>query len=181
MSTMSSEPEKPITDLAETDKPHSVCVMVSQDQCQEDNKTEIKDLKDNAGSVVIRIEPVATTETESQNTDNLNSNNSCEKHGGEQSLSSTESDHTTNSLSSEEEDGAGLANPAFVGDEEERMKKKKGHQRRPSCSPNKDIEVNEPSPYFFFLQIFLFDIYYRVYLEWQLVGVEVMVIYPTHP
>ena len=142
---MSSEPEKPITDVVETDKPHSVCVMVSQDECQEDKKTEIKDLKDNAGSVVIRIEPAATTETDSQNTDSLNSNNSCEKHRGEeQSLSSTESDHTTNSLSSEEDDGVGLANPAFVEDEEleEGKKKKKGHQRRPSCSPNKDIEVN---------------------------------------
>lgn len=140
---MSSEPEKPITDVVETDKPHSVCVMVSQDECQEDKKTEIKDLKDNAGSVVIRIEPAATTETDSQNTDSLNSNNSCEKHRGEeQSLSSTESDHTTNSLSSEEDDGVGLANPAFVEDEEleEGKKKKKGHQRRPSCSPNKDIE-----------------------------------------
>lgn len=142
---MSSEPEKPIIDTLETDKPHSVCVMVSQDECQEDKKTEIKDLKDNAGSVVIRIEPAATTETDSQNTDSLNSKNSCEKHcGEEQSLSSTESDHTTNSLSSEEDDGAGLANPAFVEDEEldESKKKKKGHHRRPSCSPNKDIEVN---------------------------------------
>ena len=148
VSTMSSEPEKPIADLAETDKPHSVCVMVSQDECQEDKKTEIKDRKDNAGSVVIRIEPAATAETDSKNTDSLNSNNSCEKHrGGEQSLSSTESDGTTNSLSSEEEDGAGLANPAFVDDEmEEGKKRKKGHQRRPSCSPNKDIEVNGPIP-----------------------------------
>ena len=146
---MSSEPEKPITDLAETDKPQSVCVMVGQDECQDDNKAEIKDLKDNAGSVVIRIEPAATTETNSQNTDSLNSNDSCEKHHGEeQSLSSTESDHTTASLTSEE-DGAGLANPAFVEDEEEMEegnKKKKGHQRQPSCSPNKDIEVNGRSP-----------------------------------
>lgn len=140
---MSSETEKPIIDTLETDKPHSVCVMVSQDECQEDKKTEIKDLKDNAGSVVIRIEPAATTETDSQNTDSLNSKNSCEKHRGEeQSLSSTESDHTTNSLSSEEDDGAGLANPAFVEDDEleEGKKKKKCHHRRPSCSPNKDIE-----------------------------------------
>ena len=152
---MSNEPEKPITDIAETDKPHSVCVMVSLDECQEDLKAEIKDLKDNAGSVVIRIEPAATTETDSKNTDSLNSNNPCEKHtGGEQSLSSTESDHTTNSLSSEEEEGAGLANPAFIDDEEveEGKKKKKGHKRRPSCSPNKDIEVNDfsliPSSFF---------------------------------
>ena len=99
-------------------------------------------------STVIRIEPGAT---EIIQTDSLNSNNSCEKHR-DHSLSSTDSEHTTASAASEGEEGGeggeggeGVANPAFVEDEEAAedggCKKKKGHHRRPSCSPNKDIEV----------------------------------------
>ena len=91
-------------------------------------------------ATVIRIEPGAA---EIIQTDSLNSNNSCGNHRDrDQSLSSTHSEDTTASAASE---GEGVANPAFVEDEEAAedggCKKKKGHHRRPSCSPNKDIEV----------------------------------------
>ena len=91
-------------------------------------------------ATVIRIEPGAA---EILQTDSLNSNNSCGNHRDrDQSLSSTHSEDTTASAASE---GEGVANPAFVEDEEAAedggCKKKKGHHRRPSCSPNKDIEV----------------------------------------
>ena len=162
-----------ISDLSVTDKAQSVCVEVNE--CQED-KIE-RDLRDNEKSsqtVVIRIEPPAggaadeTGNEIRQNTDSLNSNNSCEKHENP-SLSLTESENTTESVSSEE--GDGISNPAFVEDEEETEgginKKKKGHQRRPSCSPNKDIEVNDS----FSMAVariksgnqYIFDIYCRVY------------------
>ena len=134
-----------IADLSHTDKAQSVCVEVNE--CQD--KIE-RDLKDNEKSqtVVIRIEPTAEAAAAAneirQNTDSLNSNNSCEKHENP-SLSMTESENTSESISSSEEgDGDGVSNPAFVEDEEETediSKKKKGHQRKPSCSPNKDIEV----------------------------------------
>ena len=93
-------------------------------------------------ATVIRIEPGAA---EIIQTDSLNSNNSCGNHRDrDQSLSSTHSEDTTASAASEGE-GEGVANPAFVEDEEAAedggCKKKKGHHRRPSCSPNKDIEV----------------------------------------
>jgi len=132
-----------IADLSHTDKAQSVCVEVNE--CQD--KIE-RDLKDNEKSqtVVIRIEPTAEAAAANeirQNTDSLNSNNSCEKHENP-SLSMTESENTSESISSSEEgDGDGVSNPAFVEDEEETediTKKKKGHQRKPSCSPNKDIE-----------------------------------------
>ena len=91
-------------------------------------------------ATVIRIEPGAA---EIIQTDSLNSNNSCGNHRDrDQSLSSTHSEDTTASAASV---GEGVANPAFVEDEEAAedggCKKKKGHHRRPSCSPNKDIEV----------------------------------------
>ena len=91
-------------------------------------------------ATVIRIEPGAA---EILQTDSLNSNNSCGNHRDrDQSLSSTHSEDTTASAASV---GEGVANPAFVEDEEAAedggCKKKKGHHRRPSCSPNKDIEV----------------------------------------
>ena len=96
-------------------------------------------------ATVIRIEPGAA---EIIQTDSLNSNNSCGNHRDrDQSLSSTHSEDTTASAASvgEGEEGEGVANPAFVEDEEAAedggCKKKKGHHRRPSCSPNKDIEV----------------------------------------
>jgi len=134
-----------ISDLSVTDKAQSVCVEVNE--CQED-KIE-RDLRDNEKSsqtVVIRIEQPAGGAADEmgneirQNTDSLNSNDSCEKHENP-SLSLTESENTTESVSSEE--GDGISNPAFVEDEEETeggINKKKGHQRQPSCSPNKDIE-----------------------------------------
>ena len=160
-----------ISDLSVTDKAQSVCVEVNE--CQED-KIE-RDLRDNEKSsqtVVIRIEPPAggaadeTGNEIRQNTDSLNSNNSCEKHENP-SLSLTESENTTESVSSEE--GDGISNPAFVEDEEETEgginKKKKGHQRRPSCSPNKDIEVNDfcGSSKNQIWNQYIFDIYCRVY------------------
>ena len=91
-------------------------------------------------ATVIRIEPGAA---EIIQTDSLNSNNSCGNYcDRDQSLSSTHSEDTTASAASV---GEGVANPAFVEDEEAAedggCKKKKGHHRRPSCSPNKDIEV----------------------------------------
>ena len=94
-------------------------------------------------ATVIRIEPGAA---EILQTDSLNSNNSCGNHRDrDQSLSSTHSEDTTASAASEAEGDEGVANPAFVEDEEAAedggCKKKKGHHRRPSCSPNKDIEV----------------------------------------
>ena len=160
-----------ISDLSVTDKAQSVCVEVNE--CKED-KIE-RDLRDNEKSsqtVVIRIEPPAggaadeTGNEIRQNTDSLNSNDSCEKHENP-SLSLTESENTTESVSSEE--GDGISNPAFVEDEEETEgginKKKKGHQRRPSCSPNKDIEVNDfcGSSKIKSGNQYIFDIYYRVY------------------
>ena len=66
-----------ISDLSHTDKAQSVCVEVNE--CQD--KIE-RDLRDNEKSqtVVIRIEPSAEAANEiRQNTDSLNSNNSCEK------------------------------------------------------------------------------------------------------
>ena len=140
---MSSESEsKIISDLSETEKAKSICIEVNE--CPDKIET---DLKDNKTSVVIRIEPGATeTLDKGQNTTetdilNSNCNNPCEKHE-DPSVSLTESENTTASLTSED-DQQGVSNPAFVEDEEEKEtnKKKKGHQRQPSCSPNKDIEV----------------------------------------
>jgi len=139
---MSSESEsKIISDLSETEKAKSICIEVNE--CPDKIET---DLKDNKTSVVIRIEPGATeTLDKGQNTTetdilNSNCNNPCEKHE-DPSVSLTESENTTASLTSED-DQQGVSNPAFVEDEEEKEtnKKKKGHQRQPSCSPNKDIE-----------------------------------------
>jgi len=144
---MSGEPEsKIISDLSENEKDKSICIEVNE--CPD--QIEKTDLKDNKTSVVIRIEPGATGATETvekgQNkteTDILNSNcnNPCEKHE-DPSVSLTESENTTASLTSEDDDQQGVLNPAFIEDEEEKEtnKKKKGHQRQPSCSPNKDIE-----------------------------------------
>jgi len=103
-----------IADLSHTDKAQSVCVEVNE--CQD--KIE-RDLKDNEKSqtVVIRIEPTAEAAAANeirQNTDSLNSNNSCEKHENP-SLSMTESENTSESISSSEEgDGDGVSNPAFL-------------------------------------------------------------------
>ena len=140
---MSSEPgNQMISQLSENEKAQSVCVEVNE--CQDKSEP---DPKDNKTSVIIRIGPGATETVTQQNTetDSLNSNNPCEKHE-DPSVSLTESENTTASVTSEDDDH-GVANPAFVEDEEEEKdcnKKKKGHQRRPSCSPNKDIEVNDP-------------------------------------
>ena len=133
---MSSE----LTEMSQTDSAASVCVNVEEEKSESrpggvESQTETKaDMR-----VVITINPTETaTTTAASQTDNTNTTQT----GKDQTDSMT-----TASTDSVDSGDSGVVNQAYLEDETEqqssgKVSRKKGHQRSPSYSPNKDDEVN---------------------------------------
>ena len=129
-----------MTAMSQTDSAASVCVNVEEEKSDSpggvESQTETKaDMR-----VVITINPTETaTTTAASQTDNTNTTQT----GKDQTDSMT-----SGSTDSVDSGDSGVVNQAYVEDETEqgsgsgKVSRKKGHQRSPSYSPNKDDEVN---------------------------------------
>ena len=125
--------------MSQTDSAASVCVNVEEERSESpagvESQTETKgDMR-----VVITINPTETaTTTAASQTDNTTNTTQT---GKDQTDSMT-----TASTDSVDSGDSGVVNQAYLEDETEqssgKTSRKKGHQRSPSYSPNKDDEVS---------------------------------------
>ena len=140
--------------MSQTDTATSVCLNVEDGGRSEkpggvESQTETKaDMR-----VVITINPTETATATAASQTERDSNNATDT-GKDQTDSMT-----TDSTNSVDSGDSGVVNQAYVEDETEqssgKVGRKKGHQRSPSYSPNKDDEV-KVQPGLSFAQFLLF-------------------------
>ena len=127
-------------EMSQTDEAASVCVNVEDGRSENPGGVEMESQTESKGDmrVVITINPTETaTATAASQTDRDNNATDTGK--------DTTDSMTTDGTDSVDSGDSGVVNQAYVEDETEqgsgKVCRKKGHQRSPSYSPNKDDEV----------------------------------------
>ena len=127
--------------MSQTDEAASVCVNVEDGRSEKPGGVEMESQTETKADmrVVITINPTETaTTTAASQTDR---DNNATDTGKDQTDSLT-----TDGTDSVDSGDSGVVNQAYLEDETEqssgKVSRKKGHQRSPSYSPNKDDEVS---------------------------------------